>query len=45
MTGAHEQNLACIGVAWGYEVKESMQAAGAEKIIESPEELLEYLRG
>ena len=43
VTGAHEQNLSCIGVAWGYGIKEDIEAAGAEKIVESPEELLEYL--
>ncbi len=43
--GSRQQNIPCIGVAWVYGAKEDMQAAGAEKIVESPEELLVYLKG
>ena len=41
--GAHEQNIPCIGVAWGYGTVEDMEEAGAEKIVRSAEELLKYL--
>ncbi len=41
--GAHEQNLPCIGVTWGYGLKEDMLQAGAEAIFDSPAELLSYL--
>lgn len=43
VAGAHEQNIPCIGVSWGYGDKEDMQGAGAEYIADSPEELLTYL--
>ena len=42
--GAHDQGLACIGVSWGYGAREDMQTAGAVTIVDSTEELLEYLR-
>lgn len=43
VTGAHSKHLPCIGVTWGYGTEEEMQASGAEKIVASPKELLEYL--
>lgn len=44
VTGAREKGLPCIGVTWGYGTKEELQTAGAAETVDSPEELLKYLR-
>lgn len=43
VAGAHEKNLACVGVTWGYGTREELFCAGADKIIDTPDELPEYL--
>ncbi len=43
--GARELGLPCIGVNWGYGEKRDMEEAGAETIVETPEELFAYLTG
>lgn len=44
VTGALEHGIPCIGVSWGYGTEKDMQTAGAETIVDSAAELLEYLR-
>ncbi len=41
--GAHARNLPCIGVTWGYGTREELQNAGADVLINTPEELLTIL--
>lgn len=43
VTGAHARDLPCVGVAWGYGTREELLSAGADAIVDSPEELTEYL--
>ena len=43
VTGAHARTLPCIGVTWGYGTREELQAAGADAIVDTPEELLQYV--
>ncbi|MFV0431872.1 MAG: HAD family hydrolase [Alphaproteobacteria bacterium] len=40
---AHKINVKSIGVSWGYHKKEQLIAAGANEIIDSPEQLFESL--
>jgi phosphoglycolate phosphatase len=42
--GAKAHGIPAIGVAWGYGDTVQMLEAGAVKIVEKPEELLQYLR-
>ncbi|MDD3280018.1 MAG: HAD family hydrolase [Bacteroidales bacterium] len=42
MLTAHNAGLKSIGVLWGFRSKEELLQAGADIIIEKPEELLEY---
>ena len=39
---AHNSGLTCVGVAWGFRGKEELQKAGAEILIDTPQELLQY---
>jgi phosphoglycolate phosphatase len=39
---AHNSGLTCVGVAWGFRGKEELQKAGAEILIDTPCELLQY---
>jgi len=41
--GAKSHGLRAIGVAWGYGSKEELQKAGADKYVETPDELLRVL--
>lgn len=45
VTGAHERNIPCAGVSWGYGEKEDLQSADAEIIVDSAEELIAFIRG
>ena len=38
--GAHEHGLPCIGVLWGIGSEEELQAAGADALVATPEELV-----
>lgn len=37
--GAHQHSIPCIGVTWGFGGREELQAAGAEYIVDTAEEL------
>lgn len=39
---AHNSGLTCVGVAWGFRGKEELRAAGADILIDTPSELLQY---
>ena len=39
---AHNSGLTCVGVSWGFRGKEELQKAGAEILIDTPCELLQY---
>lgn len=39
---AHNADLTCVGVAWGFRGKQELEAAGAEILIDHPSELLQY---
>ena len=39
---AENAGVRFIGVSWGYRSKEKIMAAGAETVIDKPEELLDY---
>lgn len=41
--GAAEHHIPTIGVSWGYGKVSEMQEAGAVKIVDTPQELLDYL--
>ena len=43
VTGAHEKGVPCIGVTWGYGLKEELETAGADAIVDSPGQLLAVL--
>ncbi len=43
VTGAHKRGLPCIGVTWGYGLREEIEAAGADAIVDSPLALKTYL--
>ncbi|MBR2001671.1 MAG: HAD-IA family hydrolase [Firmicutes bacterium] len=40
---AHNAGLFCIGVTWGFRGRKELEQAGAEAVIDSPEEIWEYL--
>lgn len=40
---AHNANLFCTGVTWGFRSRQVLEMAGAESIIDSPEELLDIV--
>jgi phosphoglycolate phosphatase len=40
---AHNAGIPCIGVTWGFRDKEILQSEGADRIIDSPCQLLEFL--
>jgi phosphoglycolate phosphatase len=42
--GAKAHGIPTVGVAWGYGDTAQMLEAGAVKIVEKPQELLQYLR-
>ena len=37
--GAHEHGIPCIGVTWGFGGRDELEAAGADYIVDTPEEL------
>ena len=37
--GAHQHGIPCIGVTWGFGSRAELEAAGAEYIADTPEEL------
>ena len=39
VAGAHEHGIPCIGVTWGFGGREELTAAGADFIVDTPEEL------
>ena len=41
--GAHKRGLPCIGVTWGYGLREEIEAAGADAVVDSSAMLLAYL--
>ena len=41
--GAHARGLPCVGVSWGYGTRKELREAGADALIDTPEELLTYL--
>jgi len=41
--GAKHHGIACVGVLWGYGSREEFAEAGAEFVVETPEQLLELL--
>lgn len=43
MLGARNNDLSCIGVLYGYGSEAELQAAGAQQLVSSPEELLQTL--
>ena len=43
VTGAHARNLPCIGVTWGYGTREELMNAGADALLDAPEELQAFL--
>ena len=45
VTGAQEQGLPCIGVSWGYGTAGELRSAGAAALVDTPEELLDCLKG
>ena len=40
---AHNANLFCVGVTWGFRSRQVLEMAGAESIIDSPDELLDIV--
>ena len=40
---AHNAGLFCVGVTWGFRGREELERAGAEAVIDSPEEIWEYI--
>lgn len=40
---AHNAGLFCIGVTWGFRGRTELEQAGAEAVIDSPEEIWEYI--
>jgi len=40
---AHNAGLSCVGVTWGFRDREVLESEGADVIIDSPEDLLDYL--
>ena len=40
---AHNAGLPCIGVTWGFRGRDELKRAGAEYIIDRPEDIWEYL--
>lgn len=45
MQTARAAGMTCVGALWGFRTREELQAAGAQKLIRHPLELLELLRG
>lgn len=41
--GAHQRNIPCVGVTWGYGLLEELEKADAEAVADTTEELLAYL--
>ena len=41
--GAHQRNIPCVGVTWGYGLREELIRADAEAVADTPEQLLTYL--
>lgn len=41
--GAAEHSIPCIGVSWGYGLVEDMKNAGAIAIVDTPQQLLEFI--
>jgi phosphoglycolate phosphatase len=44
METAHNANCHALGVSWGFRPRQVLENAGAERIIDSPEELLDLIR-
>ncbi len=40
---AHNAGLFCIGVTWGFRGRNELETAGAEAVIDSPEEIWDYI--
>lgn len=40
---AHNAGLFCVGVTWGFRGRQELEKAGADAIIDSPEEIWEYI--
>ena len=40
---AHNANLFCVGVTWGFRSRQVLEMAGAESIIDQPDELLDII--
>ncbi|MBQ1214719.1 MAG: HAD family hydrolase, partial [Firmicutes bacterium] len=40
---AHNAGLFCVGVTWGFRGREELNRAGADAIIDSPDEIWEYI--
>ncbi len=40
---AHNANLFCVGVTWGFRSRQVLEMAGAESIIDTPDELLDIV--
>lgn len=43
VTGAHARGIPCVGVAWGYGLRNELEEAGAESIADTAQQLLSYL--
>ena len=43
--GARANGVSSVGVTWGYGRRSELSAAGPDRLVDSPEELLEYLHG
>lgn len=41
---AHNGNLKCIGVGWGFRGRDELEEAGAEYVVDSPKEILEIVK-
>jgi phosphoglycolate phosphatase len=44
METAHNANCHALGVSWGFRPRQVLETAGAERIIDRPEELLDLIR-
>ena len=42
---AHNAGLPCIGVTWGFRSKGVLEEAGADFLVDTPEQLLEIVMG
>ena len=41
---AHAANVRCVGVAWGFRGRKELEAAGADYLIDTPDELPGLIR-